>query len=198
MSELRESSRSQTQRSDYVNSHNTQRPLHQIYHNKADEDSNTVKQVLPGSDGFPRLSAFVLSGDKDVGGGSGAIHHLLVTDPHHQRSHRFRSVGSTQLRLLKASPNRYTLIANDSNLLAIGPIWCPLAAHLLSYVNSCINPVVYGFMSKNFRASFKTALSKCLHCKGNGQSSSNRGYTSTYRINSTTATRATTIWNHQR
>src|SRR5260370_38655173 len=71
-------------------------------------------------------------------------------------------------------------------------------AHLMSYVNSCINPIVYGFMSKNFRASFRAALSKCLHCKGNGQSSSNRSYTSTYRINSTTATRATSIWTQQR
>ncbi|XP_050314605.1 QRFP-like peptide receptor [Anthonomus grandis grandis] len=30
--------------------------------------------------------------------------------------------------------------------------------HLLSYFNSCINPVIYGFMSKTFRESFKVAL----------------------------------------
>ncbi|XP_049834748.1 QRFP-like peptide receptor isoform X2 [Schistocerca gregaria] len=29
---------------------------------------------------------------------------------------------------------------------------------LMAYCNSCINPVVYGFMSKNFRESFKKAL----------------------------------------
>ena len=29
-----------------VNSTTTRRPLQQIYHNKADEDSNTVKQVI--------------------------------------------------------------------------------------------------------------------------------------------------------
>ncbi|KAK3874159.1 hypothetical protein Pcinc_020868 [Petrolisthes cinctipes] len=29
------------------------------------------------------------------------------------------------------------------------------AADLLSYCNSCINPIVYGFMSRNFRESFK-------------------------------------------
>lgn len=37
--------------------------------------------------------------------------------------------------------------------------------HLLSYANSCVNPIIYGFMSRNFRASFKAALSKCLGCQ---------------------------------
>ncbi|KAL7634542.1 UNVERIFIED_CONTAM: hypothetical protein RMT77_014919 [Armadillidium vulgare] len=32
------------------------------------------------------------------------------------------------------------------------------ALDLLSYCNSCMNPVVYGFMSKNFRKGFKRAL----------------------------------------
>ncbi|KAL1492851.1 hypothetical protein ABEB36_011031 [Hypothenemus hampei] len=32
------------------------------------------------------------------------------------------------------------------------------AFHLLSYSNSCINPIIYGFMSKTFRESFKVAL----------------------------------------
>ena len=39
--------------------------------------------------------------------------------------------------------------------------------HLLSYANSCVNPIIYGFMSRNFRASFKAALTKCLGCKRN-------------------------------
>uniref|UniRef100_T1L4T8 G-protein coupled receptors family 1 profile domain-containing protein n=1 Tax=Tetranychus urticae TaxID=32264 RepID=T1L4T8_TETUR len=47
------------------------------------------------------------------------------------------------------------------------------AAHLLSYLNSCINPLVYGFMSKNFRASFKAALQKCLACRSKGNQRSN-------------------------
>ncbi|XP_076346394.1 QRFP-like peptide receptor [Tachypleus tridentatus] len=34
--------------------------------------------------------------------------------------------------------------------------------HLLSYFNSCINPCVYGFMSQNFRNSFKSALHTCF------------------------------------
>lgn len=33
---------------------------------------------------------------------------------------------------------------------------------LMSYANSCINPIVYGFMSKNFRATFKHTA--CLCC----------------------------------
>jgi hypothetical protein len=36
---------------------------------------------------------------------------------------------------------------------------------LLTYVNSCVNPVVYAFMSKNFRESFKYALCSCIHGK---------------------------------
>ncbi|XP_045027343.1 pyroglutamylated RF-amide peptide receptor isoform X2 [Daphnia magna] len=33
-----------------------------------------------------------------------------------------------------------------------------MAFHLLSYINSCCNPFVYGFMSKNFRRGFRAAL----------------------------------------
>ncbi|XP_014285975.1 QRFP-like peptide receptor isoform X2 [Halyomorpha halys] len=36
------------------------------------------------------------------------------------------------------------------------------AFHLMAYFNSCVNPIVYGFMSKNFRDSF----SKALCCRG--------------------------------
>ena len=36
------------------------------------------------------------------------------------------------------------------------------AFHVMSYVNSCVNPVVYGFMSKNFRQTFKRALCRCF------------------------------------
>merc|ERR1719336_1878870 len=32
---------------------------------------------------------------------------------------------------------------------------------LLAYFNSCINPVIYGFMSRNFRQSFSEALCTC-------------------------------------
>ena len=33
---------------------------------------------------------------------------------------------------------------------------------LLAYSNSCVNPIVYAFMSKTFRESFKVALCSCL------------------------------------
>ncbi|XP_026468887.1 somatostatin receptor type 1-like [Ctenocephalides felis] len=38
------------------------------------------------------------------------------------------------------------------------------AFHLMAYFNSCINPIVYGFMSKSFRDSF--ALTLCCSSKG--------------------------------
>lgn len=36
------------------------------------------------------------------------------------------------------------------------------ALHLLSYANSCVNPIIYGFMSENFRSSFREAILKCF------------------------------------
>ena len=36
-----------------------------------------------------------------------------------------------------------------------------MAFALMSYFNSCVNPIVYAFMSKNFRQSFKHALCPC-------------------------------------
>lgn len=36
---------------------------------------------------------------------------------------------------------------------------------LMSYFNSCVNPVVYAFMSKNFRATFKYAICSCIKGK---------------------------------
>lgn len=37
-------------------------------------------------------------------------------------------------------------------------------SHLLSYANSCVNPIIYGFMSRSFRASFREALLTWLGC----------------------------------
>ncbi|CAG0892158.1 unnamed protein product [Darwinula stevensoni] len=36
-----------------------------------------------------------------------------------------------------------------------------LAFALMAYFNSCVNPIVYGFMSRNFREGFRQALSIC-------------------------------------
>ncbi|XP_041360093.1 QRFP-like peptide receptor [Gigantopelta aegis] len=40
-----------------------------------------------------------------------------------------------------------------------------LAFFLLSYMNSCVNPIVYAFMSKNFRQTFKFAVCACIKGK---------------------------------
>ncbi|XP_048256456.1 allatostatin-A receptor-like [Haliotis rufescens] len=40
-----------------------------------------------------------------------------------------------------------------------------MAFWLMAYVNSCVNPVVYAFMSKNFRQTFKYALCACVKGK---------------------------------
>lgn len=39
------------------------------------------------------------------------------------------------------------------------------AFFLLSYFNSCVNPIVYAFFSRNFRQSFKMAMCACLKGK---------------------------------
>ncbi|XP_052777813.1 gastrin/cholecystokinin type B receptor-like [Mya arenaria] len=36
------------------------------------------------------------------------------------------------------------------------------AFHIMAYANSCVNPVVYGFMSKNFRQTFQKSLCGCI------------------------------------
>ncbi|GFR66151.1 orexin receptor type 2 [Elysia marginata] len=55
-----------------------------------------------------------------------------------------------------------------------------IAFNLLSYINSCVNPIVYAFMSKNFRQSFRYALLGCV--KGHGFV---RAYTASRSIVST-------------
>lgn len=42
---------------------------------------------------------------------------------------------------------------------------------ILTYVNSCANPILYGFLSDNFKQSFQKVL--CLH-KANGAGSVNQ------------------------
>jgi hypothetical protein len=39
------------------------------------------------------------------------------------------------------------------------------AFFLMSYFNSCINPIVYAFFSRNFRQSFKMAICACIKGK---------------------------------
>ncbi|KAM7287503.1 QRFP-like peptide receptor [Ixodes scapularis] len=55
--------------------------------------------------------------------------------------------------------------------------------HLMSYLNSCVNPLVYGFMSKSFRGSFRDALLGCLRPRRSGVAS--RGNTGLSRTRTT-------------
>ncbi|XP_069997661.1 somatostatin receptor type 5-like [Penaeus vannamei] len=56
------------------------------------------------------------------------------------------------------------LVVNVLKAYAVLPSYGPTlkhvvsAAELLSYCNSCVNPIVYGFMSRNFRESFRQVL----------------------------------------
>ncbi|KAJ8936447.1 hypothetical protein NQ314_012309, partial [Rhamnusium bicolor] len=61
--------------------------------------------------------------------------------------------------------------------LRMGPLkYMSSAFHLMAYFNSCINPIVYGFMSKSFRESFVLALcfSSDVKCAYRGSSYSLR------------------------
>ncbi|CAG5131793.1 unnamed protein product, partial [Candidula unifasciata] len=62
------------------------------------------------------------------------------------------------------------------------------AFSLLCYINSCVNPIVYAFMSKNFRQSFKFAICACV--KG-------KAFVRAYRFSMsiTNSTRASTLSN---
>lgn len=39
-----------------------------------------------------------------------------------------------------------------------------LFLHLLAACNSCVNPIIYAFLSKNFRQSFKQVIRECCCC----------------------------------
>lgn len=60
-----------------------------------------------------------------------------------------------------------------------------LIIHLLPYVQSCVNPIVYSFMSNNFRSSFRSQCRRlwrhccCLPCHPRGHHP--RGATPSYR-----------------
>ncbi|KAE8750109.1 Elevenin Receptor [Frankliniella occidentalis] len=58
--------------------------------------------------------------------------------------------------------------------------------HLLSYFNSCVNPIVYGFMSRSFRESFRQALCRCCRSgRRPGRQPSTNTRTTSLRLNDT-------------
>ncbi|XP_046400547.1 gastrin/cholecystokinin type B receptor-like [Ischnura elegans] len=65
------------------------------------------------------------------------------------------------------------------------------AFHLMSYFNSCINPIVYGFMSKSFRVSFRKVLCKCCHRRRRRDSGKPKRQPSTTSQTRTTSVRFT-------
>ncbi|XP_054287538.1 QRFP-like peptide receptor [Macrosteles quadrilineatus] len=54
---------------------------------------------------------------------------------------------------------------------------------LMAYFNSCVNPIVYGFMSKNFRESFQKALCLCWRRSPRRQLSVSQTRTTSLRYN---------------
>lgn len=61
---------------------------------------------------------------------------------------------------------------------------------LMSYFNSCVNPCVYAFMSRNFRESFKYALCACARKERHGR---NFRYNRSTSFQSTFHTRTTSL-----
>ncbi|XP_054160509.1 allatostatin-A receptor-like isoform X2 [Oppia nitens] len=62
-----------------------------------------------------------------------------------------------QVVLVLKSFDRYTL--NRKNLVI------QIAAHILAYMNSCVNPILYAFLSENFRKAFH----KVIVCNSNSR-----------------------------
>lgn len=49
-------------------------------------------------------------------------------------------------------------------------IMVQIASHILSYTNSCVNPILYAFLSDNFRKAFR----KIIYCRPRTADANNR------------------------
>ena len=59
---------------------------------------------------------------------------------------------------------------------------------VMAYFNSCVNPIVYAFMSKNFRESFKTSIATCCKSRSATSRYSRYGRTTSFHTRSTSVT----------
>lgn len=64
----------------------------------------------------------------------------------------------------------------------------------MAYLNSCVNPIVYGFMSKNFRESFLNALCLCRHSYPIRQMSFTQTRTTSVSLGRSFSVSTTTYW----
>lgn len=64
--------------------------------------------------------------------------------------------------------------------------------HLMSYFNSCVNPIVYGFLSRNFRDSFINALCLCFRGRPQRQMSFNHTRTTSVSLGRSMSVSTTT------
>ncbi|XP_033607416.1 pyroglutamylated RF-amide peptide receptor [Cryptotermes secundus] len=121
---------------------------------RTEEENNTVKQVTGAHPFGSRIP--------------GLQNHL-----HQQKTHQVIKmlVAVVALFVLCWAPllilnvlYAYGVVSKYSNDVEIKNVQSGFT--VMAYSNSCINPLVYGFMSKNFRESFYKALCRCCYRGG--------------------------------
>ncbi|KAJ3639680.1 hypothetical protein Zmor_003024 [Zophobas morio] len=120
-------------------------------------------------------SKHVLSRNRSNNHDDRCLESFMLTDdkrppPTHDDSHMVKQVVSMLVAVVVLFAICWAPLLTDNILTAyeiLPSIRCGFLKymsttfHLLAYFNSCINPVIYGFMSKSFRESFKLVLFSC-------------------------------------
>ncbi|GAB6021271.1 hypothetical protein CHUAL_003890 [Chamberlinius hualienensis] len=91
--------------------------------------------------------------------------------------------GPIQIVLVLKSLDSYQL---NEKTIAI-----QITSHVLAYVNSCVNPILYAFLSENFRKAFRKLIAcqsaRTVNARANGERSETRAMiTRTTRLNNDT------------
>ncbi|KAL4220392.1 orexin receptor [Mactra antiquata] len=122
---------------------------------------------------FPRRATFGLQRDLQAINGGGTSAHDSYTHAIESRKKAARMLVVVVLVFaLCFLPNHLLNIARYTGNLEHVPYKDMLAliAHWAIIFNSCVNPVIYNFMSETFRKSFKVAVMSCFKCYyGNSQ-----------------------------